>query len=96
MEEINIVSELIKIAPAVGILGYWVFSLKAELKAEKEENKQNTIDYKTMAENAIKIITLADDKLSKDQGNNEKVTDIHRMVAETLEIVKKHIFKAGD
>ena len=90
MEELDIISKLIDVAPVVGVLGYWVYSEKVSNKKLKQDVQQYAADYKQMAENAIKIITLADDKLSKDQKSDEKVRDIHRMVSEVLEIIKGH------
>lgn len=85
----EIVYELMKVAPAVGIMAWWVYSLKEQLKDLKEDNKNFTEDYKKMAENAIKVVTIADDRLKNDQSNNEQIKDIHRMVGELLDIERR-------
>jgi hypothetical protein len=100
MEDFNIWSELFKLGPVVALLGYAIYYLKNQLKEVVEtkdaqitslqnENKEYAKDYKSMAENAITVITLADDKLKNDAGNNEKINDIHRIVGETLDIIRK-------
>lgn len=60
-----------------------VFALKNEISAYAN-------DYKQMAGNAIKVITLADDKLKKQEKDNLMVRDIHRMVEEMADILKKN------
>jgi len=88
MESINVMQQLFTVAPVVGVLGWWISNLLKQIKELRTENREHINNYKTMAENAIKIITLADDKLSKDEGNNEKIINIHRMVEESLNIIK--------
>jgi len=58
--------------------------LKAELKEQAGE-------IKTILKDAVKIITMAESKLSKDDKTNEHIPEINRIVKEILELVKKHI-----
>ena len=95
MGELDIIGNLITTSPVAGVLLYWVISLKKELKEAKTANAEYANDYKQMSENAIKIITLTEDKLGRDQGSNEKIRDIHRMVGEILEIEKRREAKGS-
>ena len=93
MTEVSIIKELLTVAPVVGVLGWWVSSLKNQLKQEREENKEITQDYKKMAEKSIEVLTLADDKLKKNEFSGERINDIHRIVNELSELVKAHLIK---
>ena len=97
--EIDIIIELIKYVPVVGVLGWWIYSLKQQttssetLYQKREEDllaklDTSSQDYKKLAEDAIKVITLADDKLRKNNDQNDTVKDIHRIVKELNSKIK--------
>ena len=97
--EIDIIIELIKYVPVVGVLGWWIYSLKqqttsSEILYQKREEDllakldTSSKDYKKLAEDAIKVITLADDKLRKNNDQNDTVKDIHRIVKELNSKIK--------
>jgi hypothetical protein len=104
MDTANLIQELFKVAPVVGVLGWWIYSLKADLKdtkekyegllkSEKDENTELIRDYKSMAEKAIQIITLTEDKLRKTEASNKNVEEIHRIVNELNTLIKNHLIK---
>ena len=81
------------VAVLVGVIwGFYKF-VYLPLKLEKDkleiELKEYGKDYRSIAENAIKVVTLADARLSDETNRDEKVNDIHRMVAEILEIERR-------
>jgi len=97
--EIDIIIELIKYVPVVGVLGWWIYSLKQQstssetLYQKREEDLLNKLDtssqdYKKLAEDAIKVITLADDKLRQNNNQSDTVKDIHRIVKELNSKIK--------
>lgn len=104
MDEVTLIKELVTVAPVVGVLGWWVYSLKSDLKDIKEahveeikrerlENSELTKDYKKMAEKSIEILTLTDDKLKKTEEKGQVIQDIHRIVNELNALVKNHLIK---
>ena len=97
--EIDIIIELIKYVPVVGVLGWWIYSLKQQttssetLYQKREEDllaklDTSSKDYKKLAEDAIKVITLADDKLRQNNDQSDTVKDIHRIVKELNSKIK--------
>jgi len=97
--EIDIIIELIKYVPVVGVLGWWIYSLKQQttssetLYQKREEDllaklDTSSQDYKKLAEDAIKVITLADDKLRQNNDQSDTVKDIHRIVKELNSKIK--------
>jgi hypothetical protein len=97
--EIDIIIELIKYVPVVGVLGWWIYSLKqqstsSETLYQKREDDlltkldTSSKDYKKLAEDAIKVITLADDKLRQNNNQSDTVKDIHRIVKELNSKIK--------
>ena len=97
--EIDIIIELIKYVPVVGVLGWWIYSLKQQttssetLYQKREEDllaklDTSSKDYKKLAEDAIKVITLADDKLRQNNNQSDTVKDIHRIVKELNSKIK--------
>ena len=97
--EIDIIIELIKYVPVVGVLGWWIYSLKQQttssetLYQKREEDllaklDTSSQDYKKLAEDAIKVITLADDKLRQNNDQSDTIKDIHRIVKELNSKIK--------
>ena len=97
--EIDIIIELIKYVPVVGVLGWWIYSLKQQttssetLYQKREEDllaklDTSSKDYKKLAEDAIKVITLADDKLRQNNDQSDTIKDIHRIVKELNSKIK--------
>lgn len=86
----EILSQLFTVAPVTAVLGYWVISLRKENTELKTDVKSAIKDYKEMSANMIKIITLVDHNLQKQEKDNDLVKDIHRMVHEITEIIKKN------
>lgn len=104
LKEINLIQDLMTVAPVVGVLGWWIYSLKSEAKDQKEyflnlikdqrkEIAELTRDYKQMAEKSIEILTLTDDKLKKSEVNTESIKEIHNIVKELSTLVKNHLIK---
>ena len=97
--EIDIIIELIKYVPVVGVLGWWIYSLKQQttssetLYQKREEDllaklDTSSQDHKKLAEDAIKVITLADDKLRQNNDQSDTIKDIHRFVKELNSKIK--------
>ena len=91
MTEINIILELIKAAPVIGIMGWWKYEDNkksnlqiANLNDDKKEfqrqiNNLNN-DFIKLFENAVKVITLADDKIAQHNDITSIVKDMHRIL----------------
>lgn len=96
MESVEIFQELAKLGMVFVLMGIAVLYMKNQKdKADKKvddlekELKDYSKDYRDLANNSLKVLTLVDDKLKSDILNNDHVREIHRMVSEILEIEKK-------
>lgn len=65
--------------------------LEGKIEAKEKELRDYAQDYKDISSNALKIITLADERLKTNEGSSEKITDIHRMVGEILDIERRRV-----
>jgi len=85
----EILQELFKVAPVVGVMGYFIWLRNKEIKDYKEDNKQLVEDFKSMTENAIKIITLTEDRLDKTQSQGKEITEIKTIVKDIKDLLQK-------
>ena len=96
METLDILQKLSEYGLSFLLLGVAVWYFTKQIgKKELEINQLQTDlkdyskDYRSLADQSLKVLVLVDDKLKTDITGNETIKDIHRMVGEILEQTKK-------
>lgn len=89
LQDVNTLGKLIDYGIAAGIAGVFIGYLIKRANKLEEKNEELAASYASLAEKSLTALTLVDDKLKNDAGNNEKITEIHRIVGEIYEVVKR-------
>jgi Fic family protein len=98
MQEVNIIEYLLQVAPAVGVLGWWIFSLKEQIKAQREEliderkySREQDKDNLTALNGMVKAL----DQLLKEgkEVNRDTIQAIKETAESTAEKIINHIDK---
>jgi acetolactate synthase small subunit len=64
MEEIDIVKYLIEVAPVVGVLGWWIYSLKKEKKELQQYMRETDRERDKVLDNLANVIEKIMDTVS--------------------------------
>jgi hypothetical protein len=84
LEEVDMVSYFLQIAPALAISLWVIIYQKRELKSLKE-------DYQKLANRAISLMALTEERLKENSENERELKVIGSQLNEILSLIKRHL-----